>query len=206
MILYCPNIKTQSIHSSTPQVVLILSQFLKFNSFARCRGDSSHAIKHMERRETPLPQYLGVMIHTKTQIRELVDALFELGLCIYYDHVLNISTILGNNLCDQFEVEKIVCPPTKEKPLHHFSIDNVDHNPSSTTAQDSFHGTGISIFQHPQNEASGEEHSSISSLRSSPSLSRCNLSQLPQSYTDVPPHTFAKIIQYYLPKSKDLAM
>ena len=37
-----------------------------------------------------------------------------------------------------------------------------------------------------------EERSSISSLGSSPSLARCNLSQLPQSYTDVPPFTLCK--------------
>ena len=79
-----------------------------------------------------------------------MDALFELGLCISYDRVLNISTILDSNLCDQFEVEKIVCPPKLRKNLFTTSaIDNVDHNLSSTTVQDSFHGTGISIFQHP---------------------------------------------------------
>lgn len=27
------------------------------------------------------------------------------------------------------------------------AFDNIDHNPSSTTAQGSFHGTGISVFQ-----------------------------------------------------------
>ena len=110
MILYGPNIKTQSSYMSTPQAALTLSQLLKFNSFARCRGrDTSHTLRHREERETPLPQYLGVLIHHKTRKRELVDALFELGLCISYDHVLSISTILGNNLCRQFEIEKNVC-------------------------------------------------------------------------------------------------
>ena len=87
-----------------------------------------------------------------------MDALFELGLCISYDHVLSISTILGNNLCRQFEIEKNVCPPTLRKKLFtNAAIDNLDHNTSSTTAEDSFHGTGISIFQHPRCEASGVE-------------------------------------------------
>ena len=27
------------------------------------------------------------------------------------------------------------------------ALDNLDHNPSSTTANDAFHGTGISLFQ-----------------------------------------------------------
>ena len=28
-------------------------------------------------------------------------------------------------------------------------VDNIDHNPSDTTAKDPFHGTGISLVQHP---------------------------------------------------------
>ncbi len=32
------------------------------------------------------------------------------------------------------------------------AIDNIDHNPSSTTAADAFHSTSISIFQHPEEE------------------------------------------------------
>ena len=141
MILYGPNIKTQSSYLSTPQAALTLSQLLKFNSFARCRGrDTSHTLRHKEERETPLPQYLGVLIHSKIRKRELVDALFELGLCISYDRVLSISTILGNNLCRQFEIKKTVCPPMLRKNLFtNAAIDNIDHNPSSTTAEDSFH-------------------------------------------------------------------
>ena len=30
-------------------------------------------------------------------------------------------------------------------------IDNIDHNPSSTTATDALHGKGISLSQHPRN-------------------------------------------------------
>ena len=82
-----------------------------------------------------------------------MDALFELGLCISYDSVLDISTIVGDNLCHQFEVEKAVCPlMLKKKIFTTAAIDNINHNPGSKTAQDSFHGTGVSLFQHPQNE------------------------------------------------------
>ena len=35
------------------------------------------------------------------------------------------------------------------------AVDNIDHNPTSRTAQDSFHGTGISLFQHPSAENPG---------------------------------------------------
>ena len=64
MILYGPSIKTQSRYISTPQQVLTLSQLLQFNSFA-CT--SSHTLRHSTERETPVPLYVGVLIHNKTR-------------------------------------------------------------------------------------------------------------------------------------------
>ena len=49
----------------------------------------------------------------------------------------------------------VVCPPNLLQGLFTAgAIDNIDHNTSSTTTTGSFHGTGISLFQHP-NEHSG---------------------------------------------------
>ena len=36
-----------------------------------------------------------------------------------------------------------------------FAFDNIDDNPSSTTAEDSFHGTSVSLFQHKTCEHDG---------------------------------------------------
>ena len=33
-------------------------------------------------------------------------------------------------------------------PSRRSTLDNIDHNPSSATAKDSFHGTGTSLMQH----------------------------------------------------------
>ena len=152
MILYGPNIKTMSSHSWKLQAVLTLSQLIKFNSLARRRVDSSHSITHSEERETPLPQYLGILIHSRTCKKELVDTQFDLCLCISYDRVMAISKIVNNNLLfHQFENEKIMCPPN-------FFINAAIDDPNSTTAKDSFHGTGIFLFQYPQSEISGLNH------------------------------------------------
>ena len=35
------------------------------------------------------------------------------------------------------------------------ALDNIDHNPSGTTAKDSFHGTAISLTQHPTDNDRG---------------------------------------------------
>ncbi len=75
---------------------------------------------------------------------------------------MTISTILNNNLCLQYETEKVMCPPKlKINFFTNAALDNIDHNPSSTTAKDSFHGTGISLFQHPQHEASEVERTTV---------------------------------------------
>ena len=50
---------------------------------------------------------------------------------------------------------QFVCPPNLLRGLFTAgAINNIDYNTSSTTATGSFHGTGISLFQHP-NEHSG---------------------------------------------------
>ena len=193
MILNGPNIKTQSANcTSYLQSALTISQLLIYNSSIRRREKTNAtetstlcSVKHNLERETPLPIYLGLMVHTKTRKRELVDTLFSLGLSISYDRVLDISTELGNNICRFYESEKAVCPPNlRGKLFTTAAVDNIDHNPSSTTAHDSFHGTGISLFQHAADNFSGI-------LRDVPVLDCSSkekkIARLPESYATVTP-------------------
>ena len=79
--------------------------------------------------------------------RNLVDKLSNLGLCISYDRVLSLSEEMGNSVCQQYHKEQVVClPAINQVVLTISAVDNIDHNPSATTATDSFHGTGISRF------------------------------------------------------------
>ena len=68
-------------------------------------------IQHNTNRETPLPIYLGLMLHGTTRKRELVDKLHKLGLAISYDRVRQISTDLANIVCRLCEEEGAYCPP-----------------------------------------------------------------------------------------------
>ena len=63
-----------------------------------------------------------------------------------------MERVLAQNLRKHFREENIVCPPS----LHKAAIDNIDRNPSSTTATGSLHGTEISIMQHVTMENPGE--------------------------------------------------
>jgi hypothetical protein len=59
-----------------PQPILSISQLLMYNSLVQCqKNQATSTIRHSRERETPLAIYLGVMVHTKTRKRELVDTL-----------------------------------------------------------------------------------------------------------------------------------
>lgn len=80
---------------------------------------------------------------------EVIGKLHKLGLSISYDRVCQLTTNICNSVCDTYYENGIVCPPhLKKNEFVTAAMDNIDHNLSSTTSKDSFHGTGISINTH----------------------------------------------------------
>ncbi|KAK3861204.1 hypothetical protein Pcinc_032795 [Petrolisthes cinctipes] len=106
--------------------------------------------------ETPFPVYMGMSVYTKTRRRTLVEML-NVHCIIIHDRVLELSAQLGNAT-----VSKYVCPSVLCKGLFTISAkDNIDHNPTATTATISFHGTSVFVFQHLTKEDKGEEHGQL---------------------------------------------
>ena len=88
----------------------------------------------------------------------MIDLFNELGISISYDRVLQLENSMANFMCQRFQADKIVCPSHLRKGIFVAgALDNVDHNPSSTTAQSSFHGTGISTIQFPTQDNTGNK-------------------------------------------------
>lgn len=111
--------------------------------------------------------------------------MFQYGICISYDRVLEISTQLGEAVVQRYLDEGVVCPPLMRKGIFTTAVvDNIDHNPSATTAMSSFHGTSISLFQHPNEDSVGEDRAFI--LLGDKPKSK-TISPLPESYTNVQP-------------------
>ena len=132
----------------------------------------------------------------------MVDTLFHLGLCISYNRVLQIQSDIANGVCQRYEMEKVVCPPNMRRSLFAIAaVDNIDHNPSSTTAKDSFHRTGISLMQHQLQSFRGYDRDwdIIGSLRSSTQ----SVSFLPSAYTSIPPAAI-KTKQFTAPRFQGL--
>ena len=106
----------------------------------------------------PLPIYAVLKIHGTTRDKSLVDTFYKLGMCISYDRLLSISTDITNTVLERYEREQVVCPSKLRKgPFTTAAVDNIDHNPSSTTCKDSFHGTAISLVQHPTTVSPGND-------------------------------------------------
>lgn len=77
IILGGASIKTQSSNIVENQAALTVSQLIRFNCVVRRRKDSQ-AIYHTKDRETPLPTYLGLLVHAETSKKGLVDKLCDL--------------------------------------------------------------------------------------------------------------------------------
>ncbi|CAC5367122.1 unnamed protein product [Mytilus coruscus] len=128
MILGGPNIETQSSNIVESQTTLTISQLLQFNCAVRRRKDAA-ATYHTLERKPLLPIYLGMVIHPETRKRDLVDKLYNLGLSISYDRVMNISTAMGNSICERFQNDDVVCPAKLRCDVFTTAaVDNIDHN------------------------------------------------------------------------------
>ena len=144
MVMEGPSIKDQ-MTDSTP-AALAIAQLVKFNSVKHTRtphstNASTCSVRHQSSQETPLPIYMGLMLHTHTRKKKLIEKLSCFGLSISYDRVLRLSAQLGDTVCYQYHREQVVCPPKlRGSVFTTAAIDNIDHNCTSTTAKESFHG------------------------------------------------------------------
>ena len=87
-----------------------------------------------------------------------------------------------------------MCPPNLTSSLFTTATaDNIDHNPSSTSAHDSFHGTGISLFQYQSSESRDVQGVIVAENHDvSRAGTKRTLSKLPESYTTLHPLALRK--------------
>jgi len=113
LILEGPSIQDHC--EATTPAALSIAQLLKFNSIKHKRRQAttqSGTVRHSIDQETPVPMYIGLMLHAHTCKRDLVDRLYNLGMSISYDRVLRLTAQVGSNVCEQFQKEHVVCPPS----------------------------------------------------------------------------------------------
>lgn len=113
-----------------------------------------------------------------------------MGLCISYSMSLSVSADVTNSVCLMYKEEGVVFP--SELLSNAFitaAVDNIDHKTSSTTSLDYFHGTTISLSQHPREGQLGikRDPSIITGL-----VTNEKISHLPAEFTNVHPAVMPK--------------
>ena len=73
-------------------------------------------------------------------------------------------------------------------------MENIDHNPSSTTSHGSFHGTAISLTQHITSGKQGTNQA-VDKVDPAVKSDSKKISQLPCSYTEVTPMAMTSQVQ-----------
>ena len=98
-------------------------------------------------------------------------------------------TDITNSVIDRHDRDRVVCPSRlRDGIFRAAAVDNVVHNPSSTSSHDSFHGTAISLVQHPTTEKPGTNRATGVFDPGKSSISK-KIASLPSYYTEVPPLT-----------------
>lgn len=146
---------SRSADSADVDVILLsLAQLISFHAVKRTRNGLIK--RHDKSRESPAPIFVAAKLYGETRKKDLVDVAYRLGLSISYDRLQTILTEKANDACDLYHTEGVVCPLELRRNLFTTAaVDNIDHNLSSTTSTGSFHGTAISLIQHPTRENEG---------------------------------------------------
>jgi len=179
MLLYGSNIKEQTARNS--QACLTICQLIRFNS--KEKPKVAEKPRHQKTKEPPLPLYIGLSVHTQTRSKKMLTHLHDLGISVSYERVLEVEDWLTNAVCERYQEEGLVCPvQVLDGVFTAGALDNLDHNPTSQTAEGSFHGTSISVFQFPTENNQGTSREPI---KIPPQAHTTNPS-LPDSYRIVP--------------------
>lgn len=178
MLIDRTNVKNTD--STVSQASLTLSQPIYF--YAKKSSDTVRT-RHCKNQEPPLAILYGTpnpYSHKKQKACEFTVQTWD---SISYNRVNELEKLLANAVCEWFVEEGLVYPANLHKGLFMVGVvDNIDHNPSSASAQGSFHGTGISVFQFPTSTNHGVSRPPIL-IKFETSNGKCSL---PHQYTNVP--------------------
>ena len=121
----------QQVSGNSHAIAVNLSQLIRFNAVKTKRKLGDSHFRHSKANEPPLPIKTGLMIHSQTRKKSIVNDLAAAGLSVTYNRIQEIQDSIGQQLCEKYEREKIVCPCSLKPDLFIFgAIYNVDHNPN----------------------------------------------------------------------------
>ena len=81
------------------QEVLTVAQMIMFHQRQSSKKAPQAVVRrHKKTQETPVMVYLGLKLYSITRSRNIIYCIFQLGMCISYDRVLEITKNIYENL------------------------------------------------------------------------------------------------------------
>ena len=100
--------------------------------------------------------YNTLKIYATVRSKTLINHLFDIGLCIPYKRLLEITKQIYGGLMKSFERYKTFVPNHLRKGIFTVLVkDNIDINAMSTFVTGHYHGTSLSFLQFPTHENQG---------------------------------------------------
>ncbi len=184
MVLCGPSVKRHKVEDRK-SVALCIAELLIYNAVKKTPTKSVTNIRHKADRETPLAIYIALKVYGATEHSEdTINRLHELGICISYARVREISKVMANSVIKMFETEGVACGTILKKGLLTIgSADNIDINPSNRDAKEALHGTGCALTQLPTLSNMGIVRSAEQYREAARTLPK--IARLPRFYTDI---------------------
>ena len=101
MILNGLDIKAQEKIDN--QACLTVCETIIFNSKKRLYKTKTSQSRHAASREPPLPLYVRLCIHSSTRCKTLIKKMYQLGISVSYDRVIQIEEQLAKSLCERYK-------------------------------------------------------------------------------------------------------
>jgi hypothetical protein len=124
MIEHGLDIKSQ-IENGITDADIAIAQLLLYNFHSKQAKDTGSHQRHPSDLEPPFAIYVGLLLFPKTRKRNLIDLLFQHGICISYDRVLEISTTLGDTVIQKYLEDGVVCPSVLQVPAPLYNNSNI---------------------------------------------------------------------------------
>ena len=113
IILKGLNIKDQE--KSESQACLTVCETIIFNAKKRSCKTKTGQTRHSASHEPPLPLYVGLSIHSSTRGKTLIEKMYQMGISVSCDCIMEIENWLATSLCARFKEDRCVSPTCLRK-------------------------------------------------------------------------------------------
>ena len=136
------NMEDHETASARIRVACTLSQLLISN--AAKQATNAHNLYQMHDKETPVPLYIGLKLHSHDRLKNVIREFHQLGVTLSYDRIMEIRRKFAQAVSKRFKDEGVVVPTNcKRNVFSTATTDNID-----VSGRTEMHGTSITLIGH----------------------------------------------------------